>query len=64
MEACSKVLAVLGPDDAHDLFTKTFNPSSDLAAKSRIRLPILFAEMTNRGSPGGTHSDTFRRLVG
>merc|ERR1711943_158461 len=27
MEACSKVLAVLSSDDAHDLFTKTFNPS-------------------------------------
>merc|ERR1712193_340296 len=27
MEACSKALAVLSSDDAHDLFTKTFNPS-------------------------------------
>merc|ERR1719218_467631 len=27
MEACSKALAVLSTDDAHDLFTKTFNPS-------------------------------------
>merc|ERR1712183_519662 len=27
MEACSKALAVLSGDDAHDLFTKTFNPS-------------------------------------
>merc|ERR1712204_93449 len=26
MEACSKALAVLSSDDAHDLFTKTFNP--------------------------------------
>merc|ERR1711988_195848 len=26
-EACSKALAVLSSDDAHDLFTKTFNPS-------------------------------------
>merc|ERR1719231_440326 len=25
MEACSKALAVLSGDDAHDLFTKTFN---------------------------------------
>merc|ERR1719456_2104131 len=25
MEACSKALAVLSSDDAHDLFTKTFN---------------------------------------
>merc|ERR1711966_634956 len=27
LEACSKALAVLSSDDAHDLFTKTFNPS-------------------------------------
>merc|ERR1712078_698955 len=27
MEACWKALAVLSSDDAHDLFTKTFNPS-------------------------------------
>ena len=25
MEACSKALVILSPDDAHDLFTKTFN---------------------------------------
>jgi hypothetical protein len=27
MEACSKALAVLSSDEAHDLFSKTFNPS-------------------------------------
>merc|ERR1719353_2090156 len=27
MEACSKALSVLSSDDAHDLFSKTFNPS-------------------------------------
>merc|ERR1719506_2433195 len=27
MEACSKALAVLNSDEAHDLFTKTFNPA-------------------------------------
>merc|ERR1719451_206524 len=27
MEACSKALAVLSGDDAHDLFTRTFNPA-------------------------------------
>merc|ERR1719399_2101495 len=27
MEACSKALAVLSSDDAHDTFTKTFNPA-------------------------------------
>merc|ERR1712039_990703 len=27
MEACSKALAILSSDDAHDLFTRTFNPA-------------------------------------
>jgi len=27
MEACSKALSVLSSDDAHDLFSKTFNPA-------------------------------------
>merc|ERR1719203_570585 len=27
IEACSKALAILSGDDAHDLFTKTFNPA-------------------------------------
>jgi len=27
MEACSKALAVLSSDEAHDMFTKTFNPA-------------------------------------
>merc|ERR1719472_287801 len=27
MEACSKALALLTSDDAHDLFSKTFNPA-------------------------------------
>merc|ERR1719161_3169974 len=27
MEACSKALAILSSDDAHDLFTSTFNPA-------------------------------------
>merc|ERR1740127_254973 len=36
MEACSKALAVLSSDDAHDLFTKTFNPSfMQMESKSR-----------------------------
>merc|ERR1719503_225739 len=40
MEACSKALAVLTSDDAHDLFTKTFNPAflqQDSAAHSQQR---------------------------
>merc|ERR1719458_1864701 len=34
MEAVSKALAVLSGDDAHDLFTRTFNP----ALAHRVRL--------------------------
>jgi len=36
MEACSKALAVLSSDDAHDLFTKTFNPAF-IQAESTVR---------------------------
>jgi len=36
MEACSKALAVLSSDDAHDLFTKTFNPAF-VQAESSVR---------------------------
>merc|ERR1719401_1575202 len=35
MEACSKALAVLSSDDAHDLFTKTFNPVLLQGGKAR-----------------------------
>merc|ERR1719163_1278390 len=34
MEACSKALAILSGDDAHDLFTRTFNPA--LVQEGRI----------------------------
>merc|ERR1712137_1424203 len=40
IEACSKALAVLSSDDAHDLFTKTFNPAfvqTESAARSERR---------------------------
>merc|ERR1711957_522205 len=42
MEACSKALAVLSSDDAHDLFTKTFNPAftqfgSELKSERRTK---------------------------
>merc|ERR1719458_2107301 len=37
MEAVSKALAVLSGDDAHDLFTRTFNPAlSNLAYRVRL----------------------------
>jgi chromosome segregation ATPase len=34
MQACSKALAVLSSDDAHDLFKNTFNPNSFLQTSS------------------------------
>merc|ERR1719329_1708093 len=37
MEACSKALAVLSSDEAHDLFTKTFNPAFIQEAESNQR---------------------------
>jgi len=37
MEACSKALAVLSSDDAHDLFTKTFNPAFIQTERSSAR---------------------------
>jgi hypothetical protein len=36
MEACSKALAVLSGDDAHDLFSKTFNPALVQAASTMV----------------------------
>jgi len=36
MEACSKALAVLSGDDAHDLFTRTFNPAMLLQESATI----------------------------
>jgi len=37
MEACSKALAVLSSDEAHDLFTKTFNPALVQVEESSLR---------------------------
>merc|ERR1719409_1303010 len=58
MEACSKALAVLSSDDAHDLFTSTFNPafvqaSSDkISSARRTRASnVLSAVATAVGSP-------------
>merc|ERR1719197_1964621 len=58
MEACSKALAVLSSDDAHDLFTSTFNPaliqaSSDKISSARRNRAskVLSAVATAVGSP-------------
>jgi hypothetical protein len=44
MEACSKALAVLSSDDAHDLFTRTFNPA------------LLQASLTSGGASAARRS--------
>jgi len=36
MEACSKALSVLSSDEAHDLFTRTFNPSFVQEAATKV----------------------------
>eukprot|EP00971_Amphidinium_carterae_P256846 5099307-Amphidinium_carterae.1 len=53
MEAVSKALAVLSSDDAHDLFTRTFNPSlvqTESAAHSerRSRASKLLASVAKK----------------
>merc|ERR1719235_86826 len=48
MEACSKALAVLSSDDAHDLFTKTFNPSfvqKEMHSERRAEASKLLSEV-------------------
>jgi len=53
MEACSKALAVLSSDDAHDLFTKTFNPAfmqteSKDKSERRSKASILLRAVANK----------------
>merc|ERR1712176_1213586 len=54
MEACSKALAVLSSDDAHDLFTKTFNPAF-VRAESQVR--------SDRRSKAATVLDTVAKKL-
>merc|ERR1712176_828924 len=54
MEACSKALAVLSSDDAHDLFTKTFNPAF-VQAESQVR--------SDRRSKAATVLDTVAKKL-
>jgi len=55
MEACSKALAVLSGDDAHDLFTRTFNPEfAQMGSSSRRQAQasgVLRAVAKRLGSP-------------
>jgi len=53
MEAVSKALAILSGDDAHDLFTKTFNPAlmekqSAVLSKRRTQASKLLSEMAHK----------------
>jgi len=53
MEACSKALAVLSGDDAHDLFTKTFNPalvqeSSGVSSERRNKASQLLSMVAHK----------------
>merc|ERR1711981_1183186 len=51
MEACSKALAVLSSDDAHDLFTKTFNPSfmqTEMRSESREQASKLLTAVAKK----------------
>merc|ERR1712007_43610 len=52
MEAVSKALAVLSTDDAHDLFTRTFNPAllqeeSSLQSTRRAQASKLLTSVAN-----------------
>merc|ERR1712118_314380 len=53
MEAVSKALAVLTSDDAHDLFTKTFNPSllqkeSAMHSEKRLQASKLLSSVAQK----------------
>merc|ERR1712137_1189672 len=53
IEACSKALAVLSSDDAHDLFTKTFNPAfvqtkTSLRSERRSKASALLSSVAKK----------------
>merc|ERR1719159_2343053 len=53
IEACSKALAVLSSDDAHDLFTKTFNPSllqkeNTMHSERRVQASALLSAVAKK----------------
>merc|ERR1719149_330932 len=53
MEACSKALAVLSGDDAHDLFTKTFNfvqQESSMHSERRSQASKLLSAVAQKNS--------------
>ena len=53
MEACSKALAFLTSDDAHDLFTRTFNPafvqkSASMSSERRTEASVLLSKAAQK----------------
>merc|ERR1712232_745605 len=53
MEAVSKALAILSSDDAHDLFTRTFNPAllqkkNEMHSKRRFEASKLLSSVASR----------------
>jgi DNA repair exonuclease SbcCD ATPase subunit len=51
MEACSKALAVLSGDDAHDLFSKTFNPAlvqTSMQSERRLKASKLLSAVARK----------------
>merc|ERR1719240_1710899 len=53
MEACSKALAVLSGDDAHDLFSRTFNPAllqaaSTMQSERRLKASKLLSTVAHK----------------
>merc|ERR1719454_17406 len=53
MEACSKALAVLSSDDAHDLFTKTFNPAfvqTERSSERRVKASEVLSRVAQKVS--------------
>merc|ERR1711865_1050760 len=62
MEACSKALAVLSGDDAHDLFTKTFNfmqKESSMHSERRTQASKLLSPCVS----SSMHSHASRRQL-
>ena len=64
-EAVSKALAVLSGDDAHDLFTRTFNPAllqeeSSMHSARRLLAAKLLSEISDRAILGWHQSDIQR----
>merc|ERR1719352_1337182 len=63
MQAVSKALAVLSSDDAHDLFTKTFNPALLQTASRRDSARRVQASKLLKSVAGKLHSPRLATLA-